>query len=342
MNWRAVGFLALLVAGIPLRAPGQQAEPQPRLSVSYPGNAWSLVVDSPGFIVKMEGKKSDGREYLLANHPESNIVLTVILEQSTEPADSRTCWGFLHGRLKSMEKLNIQDVKYTDSGPLAIVEYLVPDVQGIPVNQKNFYACTTKDNTFIDIHLSKAKFQPSDESVFTEILNHVHITLGSAAESTPTNLTPPPRSGLTSSDYFRDGSRAFTAKDYRNAIVPYQRALELEKIQPTLSKNERLVLMDQLGLAFQLSGDLPHAESTFFYGVNKDPDYPMFYYHLACIYAGRNDINRTAGLLQKAFSLKANLIAGETLPDPHQDACFQPFMSDGRFLKFLQSLQKSE
>ena len=42
--------------------------------------------------------------------------------------------------------------------------------------------------------------------------------------------------------------------------------------------------------------------------------------------------------LQKAFGFKANMIQGETIPDPGRDDSFQKFMSNDRFRKFVDSL----
>jgi hypothetical protein len=64
----------------------------------------------------------------------------------------------------------------------------------------------------------------------------------------------------------------------------------------------------------------------------------MFYYNLACVSAGRNDMNATMEFLRKAFSYKANVIPTESMPDPRQDDSFKPFMSDQRFRDFLNSL----
>ena len=91
-------------------------------------------------------------------------------------------------------------------------------------------------------------------------------------------------------------------------------------------------------MAYGITNDLNRAEETFNYGVSKDPNYPMFYYNLACVYAERNDMTKTMDYLRKAFALKANAIPGEGMPDPRQDDSFQRFMSNDTFRKFADSL----
>jgi hypothetical protein len=88
-------------------------------------------------------------------------------------------------------------------------------------------------------------------------------------------------------------------------------------------------------MTYGITGDLDRAEETFNYGLSQDPTYPMFYDNLACVSAGRNDMDKTMTFLQKAFSYKANLIPGESMPDPRKDDSFKPFMSDRRFQDFL-------
>ena len=59
---------------------------------------------------------------------------------------------------------------------------------------------------------------------------------------------------------------------------------------------------------------------------------------MACVSAGRGDLDKTMAFLQKAFAFKANMIQGETMPDPRHDDSFQSFMSNDRFRNFVDSL----
>jgi tetratricopeptide (TPR) repeat protein len=142
----------------------------------------------------------------------------------------------------------------------------------------------------------------------------------------------------TTLENFKEGSRYYLQQNFRAAIGPYQKALDAEKQSPTLSKTLWRVLIDNLGMAYGMTGDLNRAEDTFNYGVSKDPTYPLFYYNLACVAAGRNDMDKTMQLLQSAFSYKANVIAGESMPDPRHDDSFQAFMSNQRFRDFVNGL----
>ena len=67
-------------------------------------------------------------------------------------------------------------------------------------------------------------------------------------------------------------------------------------------------LIDNLGMAYGISGDLEKAKETFEYGVSKDPAYPLFHYNLACTYAEMDDATQAGSYLRKAFEYKSNLL----------------------------------
>jgi hypothetical protein len=338
MNWRAACVPLILILGSSARARSQEAHPKESISVSFPGKNWEIRIDSPGFTVETEGPKSDGREYLLANNSKTGIVLSVTLEESKEGPDSTTCPDFLRKRVDGLSELGVKDVKTSEINSMAVIEYLLPKPEGVPVRQKNFVLCTAKEDVYIDVHLSKAQFQPSDESLFLDVLAQLHILdRDLSAASKPEGQTDT----RMSSDYFVEGSRYYVANDFKNAIGPYEKALSSEKEQRQLTKNYWRVLVDNLGMAYGITGDLSHSEETFNYGISQDPDYPMFYYNLGCVAAERNDMDKAMDYLRKAFALKTNAIPGEGMPDPRRDDSFQRFMSNAQFRKLADSLESS-
>src|SRR5262249_41449653 len=108
---------------------------------------------------------------------------------------------------------------------------------------------------------------------------------------------------------------------YEVPIPPYQAALDLEKNERTLQQNVWRVLVDNLGMAYGISGDLKKAKETFEYGLSKDPKYPMFHYNIACTYAEMDDVDNAIDYLRGAFEYKQNMIKGRT-PAESVDRCF--------------------
>lgn len=332
MKRRALSLLLAAAASAGASALAQQAPSPAPLSVSFPHKSWAFQINSPGFAVETEGAKSDGREYLLANNSKTGMVLSVTLEKSPGRADPKSCPDYLRTRMKSVASLDPKDVKTSQVGGMSVVEYIIPGPNGMQLEQKNFVACTAKEDVYLDIHLSKVKFQPSDERSFIEVLKQTQFAdLATAA-------APSAPAGTTTMDLFREGSKRFQMQDFSGAIAPYQQALDRERAKRQLSKTLWYVLVDNLGMAYGISGDLDHAEETFQYGVSQDSDYPIFYYNLACTYAGRNNKEKTMDYLKMAFARKANVIPGEEMPDPGKDDSFRDFMKDPEFSKLAASL----
>jgi tetratricopeptide (TPR) repeat protein len=137
---------------------------------------------------------------------------------------------------------------------------------------------------------------------------------------------------------FQEGSRYFLAHQYREAIAPYRKAFEIEKNTPTLDKNLWRVLIDNLSIAYGITHDLTSAREALMYGVSKDPDYPLFYYNLACVAAEKGDLPDTENYMKLAFERRENMIPGETFPDARVDDSFQKLLLQKEFRQFLASL----
>jgi len=144
----------------------------------------------------------------------------------------------------------------------------------------------------------------------------------------------------TSLDYLREGSVFYIEGRYKQAIEPYQKALDLEKKESALEKNLWRVLVDNLGISYGITGDLKKAKETFEYGLSKDPTYPMFHYNMACTYAEMNDRDNAIVWLRTAFEHRKNMIEGEQMPDPATDSSFARFMKDEKFLKALKEIKQ--
>jgi len=141
-------------------------------------------------------------------------------------------------------------------------------------------------------------------------------------------------------EYLEEGSAFYIKRDFKKAIKPYQKALDLEKQQAKLDKTLWRVLVDNLGMSYGITGDLKKAKETFEYGLSKDPTYPLFHYNMACTYAEMNDEDQAITYLKSAFKNKDNMIEGEEMPDPARDDSFARFMKDEKFLKALKDIKE--
>jgi tetratricopeptide (TPR) repeat protein len=141
-------------------------------------------------------------------------------------------------------------------------------------------------------------------------------------------------------EHFRKGSKAFLQQDYPAAADSYQKALDLEKGKRTMSKEYFLVLVDNLGMSYGIGGKLDKAKTVFEYGLTQYPEYPLFYYNLACTYGEQQKMDDAIAQLRTAFKYKNNVVVGETMPDPMKDDSFRYFVDKKEFIDAVHEMQK--
>ena len=317
-------FALTSLLGLSVVASGGQKESAANiLRLVYPGKPWAFTINLPGFTVKANRIDPERRVYLLADKPNTGYTASVMLEKVNQPIEPNGCRDFLAARAKANSGFEKKDIRLSESGQMAILEYLVPDLKGHKIRQKNLFACMAREDVYIDIHLSKTLYQPGEEKLFEGILQTVGFE----------QITLSPRM-----QDMQNASLAYLRRDYPKAIAEYEKVLAREKEDPQLGKNIWRVLIDNLGMAYGLTGDLKRAQETFEYGLTKDPTYPLFYYNMACTCAERGEFERTVEYLKKAFEYKGNMIPGEKMPDPRKDPSFSKFMKRGDFRKLIDSL----
>ena len=81
------------------------------------------------------------------------------------------------------------------------------------------------------------------------------------------------------------GQTLFKEEKYSDAVGPYEAARALEKGGRVLSSDQRRILVDQLVMAYGISGQLKKAHELLDQAIPQDPDYPLNYYNLACAFA---------------------------------------------------------
>jgi tetratricopeptide (TPR) repeat protein len=222
------------------------------------------------------------------------------------------------------------NVSFKKIGGWDAVIYQTPQPVGII---SNIRAEWVSAGTWIDLHISA-----SSDSAAENQRNLENLLARIEVREKATNETPAANAASESMKLLEEGSRSYVKHDYRAAIGPYAKALELEKKQVTLDKTLWHVLIDNLGMAYGISGDLKRAKETFEYGLSQDKTYPMFYYNLACTYAEMSDVDRAIANLRLAFQYKANVLPGEQVPDPRLDDSFQRFAESGRFNHALREM----
>jgi tetratricopeptide (TPR) repeat protein len=157
-----------------------------------------------------------------------------------------------------------------------------------------------------------------------------------AAERDFRELTKIDPSNLYAHAYL--GHSLFRQNKFGEAIGPYEKASELERVGKKLSESEHRVLVDQLVMSYGIGGHLKKAHALLDEAIGKDPEYPLNYYNRACAFAEDGDKGKALANLDLAFQKKANVLKGEQMPDPRADSSFQKYVRDPDFVNLMKKL----
>jgi hypothetical protein len=335
MNFPA---LILAVCCAIINAPAQQSSSH-HAQMVIPGVKGVLEFDvgpvTPETRVRPDGKEVQLRAF---GRPDG-LDITAFLQRVSFPASPEKCRDeWWPGTKKGpFQRDNLQETIVKDG--IARVEFIVPEFKGVKARQKNIHAYVGASDLCAEIHLSKVDFKPEDQKLFEDLLASVKL-LPDASPAADQSRNPSQPQDRDSSYYFGQGSKFFLQQDYAQAAGPYQKALDMEKAKRMLSRDYFRVLVDNLGMSYGISGNLPQAKATFEYGLTQDPEYPMFYYNLACTYGEMDKMDEALAQLRLVYKYKANMIAGETLPDPLKDDSFRHFVGKDEFVKAVHEMQK--
>lgn len=136
----------------------------------------------------------------------------------------------------------------------------------------------------------------------------------------------------------------FNTGQPRAAAAVYEKALGMVPLNGSPFPSAliaRRIMRDQAGMSYGMSGNLKKARAIFEQGIAEDPDYPLYYYNLACADAGEKNLTAAKRHLQQAFDRKANLIAGEKMPIPSEDDSFLPYKHEKEFWRFVEQISRA-
>ena len=143
----------------------------------------------------------------------------------------------------------------------------------------------------------------------------------------------------TPKDKFLYAEVLYRTEQYAAAVPFYRAFLATDAAAKDLTM--RRVATDDMGISLGLSGQFDAARKIFNDAIQRDPDYPLNYYNLACADAEQGNAKDARLHLQQAFDRKAHTLHGEHMPDPAQDDSILKLKNDKAFWAFVQSLSNS-
>lgn len=264
-------------------------------------NDWVLKINLKDFKLQKNDYSYEKSFRNVYGFNADGLIVSVFIEPAAAEGDSKVARQYYTDRLKQSPVLRTAE-KSSEKGPAAMYEYFVAKFQDQEINQRHVNMYLVRDNLWIDIHISKVRYKEEDKALFDAIINSVSFA--------PKNAY----------DYFGAGSYMYQDKKYAEAARYYTAALDIEARKRTLEDEVWFALIDHLGISLVLSGDAAKAKEVFLFGIKKSPEYPLFYYNLACTFAEEGDAAGAAKYLKqaKAVAKKKKF----KLPDIKKDNSF--------------------
>jgi hypothetical protein len=305
---------------------GNQQAPGSDFKIALPTHPGQLQWRADGFKIIETSAKSKGQEIGVRGVDGSGRLFFLgflFLVSENAPLTSAKCREGVLKELRQDPKLKIlatPEIARSDNVPVALVSYATQGNDG-----KKWYSVrgfVGSGDTCGDLEFYSLDSIGAEDAALKPIFESYRLD---------------PRYIPQFTDTFFYAQILYQHQMYAAAGPLFEQAVAQlgdDKAQQTM----RRVTIDQAGMSYGISGNIPKSRALFEAAIAKDPDYPLYYYNLACADAEEKKLSDARVHLQQAFARKQNMIPGETFPDPKKDDSFLPYRNDKDFWNFLEGL----
>jgi hypothetical protein len=310
---------------------GQQAASKPLMLATWFGTGGIALPAGQDWKPEMLTVYDDGRRPVAQYRKGGNgpTVSFILFENLSGTPSAKGCRAdainpVLEQNSKLISKRVDGDAKSATGETLATTAYLIDMSPAVGHHQHNLFGFAGDAKTCAEIHISSVIETSADEDAMKAVL----------ADSHP-NLTYQPNAV----DYFRLASVLF--KNSPGSAAPYYKS-SLDAIPNNGSSiTARRVTTDQLVMSLGMSGDMKDSRAVAEKAIVADPDYPINYYNLACADAEQGNATDAKMHLKQAFDRRANVLKGESMPDPTKDDSILKLKKNEAFWAFVMTLPKN-
>jgi tetratricopeptide (TPR) repeat protein len=296
-------------------------------NIALPEHQGQLRWHADGFKIVQSSAKPNGQEIGIRGRDESGRLTFLGFLFAVSGQTSLTSAKCRDGEIDPLRKSNptftiLEDSQIVTSNglPVMLVTYRARNPDGRPVYSMRGFVATSDICGDLEFY-SDRTINPGDAEL-KKVFETYQFDL---------NYTPQFK------DIFEYAEILYREGSYQAAAPLFEQSLaKLTEDKDNLTM--RRIATDQAGMAYGISGDTEKARSIFKSAIVKDPNYPMYYYNLACADAQDKDLAAARAHLQQAFARKANMLPGETMPNPSKDDSFLPYRNNTAFWKFVESL----
>jgi hypothetical protein len=309
----------------------QAAKSRPLMLVTWFGPGAIVIPDGPDWKLEMLTVYDKGRRPVAQfKKADSGLTVSFILfENLSGNPGSQGCredaiTPIIRNEGKSVSNRVDGEVKSETGEPLATTSYLIDMSLPGGHHQHNLFGFAGNSKTCAEIHISGVAETPTEDAAMNALL----------AGFKPDLAYQP-----TAADYFRLATVLF--KNSPELAAPYYKS-SLDAM-PTDSRfiTLRRIATDQLVMSLGMSGDLRDSRAVAEKAIAADPDYPINYYNLACADAEEGNATDARTHLQQAFDRRANVLKGESMPDPAKDDSILKLKKDKAFWSFVLTLPRN-
>ncbi|MGA1982697.1 MAG: tetratricopeptide repeat protein [Acidobacteriaceae bacterium] len=295
------------------------AQTRPHSLPSHPG---AMLVDLDGFDVTQSSAKPGGVELGLRVHDHGNTgaLIFLFLTPQTPHQDAASC---LQNELKQVRKDMAEDFKDVKLNP----------------DSKDSESHATMLITGKNGQYLYGFYGQGDQCLLVEAYPDTGTSLDLHTASLFLGRQRyDPNYAPVSADKFLYASILYRTQQY-GASVPIYGDFLKSISEGQKDQNLRRVATDNMGMAMGISGDVDGARKVFQDAIKTDPDYPLYYYNLACADAEQGKAADAKLHLQQAFDRRANTLPGEHMPDPTTDNSILKLKKNKEFWTFVQDLK---
>ena len=288
--------------------------------VSLPYENWTLLVNFKGCDFQRNDVSPDEKSRsILATNKDEGVTISAFIEKQKSEGNHIECRKY-YWEKASKSPLPKENLSLYEKSDMAFVEHDTKEFKDKKIDYHSMNVYMSVHGYWVDIHISKVGYQEKDKQLFEEIVNSVKV------------IEPKP---LIREELFIFASSAFYNKNYESAIKQYESVLKPDTAGISIDTTIWYVTVDNLGMSYGLKGDYKGAKRVFEYGIKLEPNYPNFYYSLACTYAEMSDLDNTLKNLEITYLKKDKKIKIEKMPNAAKDPSFKKYQDNEKFQALL-------
>jgi hypothetical protein len=152
---------------------GGASPDEKRIGFTVPAAPWTLTFPAGNFVVERRQIKLDGRNgYFLMTDDQKGLTVSFFIEPAVHCKDSKACRDMVW-KMGNPAWVNPKNQASSEIGDVSVLEFLLPEFQGQPVQQQNMYAEFVVEGFWVDFHISKVLYKPEEHEMFERLIKSI-------------------------------------------------------------------------------------------------------------------------------------------------------------------------